>query len=79
MGGSFHENGILQSVLNKDEDILVSIGVNDTKIIYNSISKREAIQVLNVHDQPLIRITIDELSDELYGISSSGQLVIWSY
>jgi hypothetical protein len=30
--------------------MIVTIGVNDTKIIYNSISKRETIQVLDVHD-----------------------------
>ena len=53
--------------------------MNDTKIIYNSVSKRETIQVLDAHDDPVIRIAIDEISDELYGISSSGQLVIWSF
>jgi hypothetical protein len=49
-GGTFHENGILQSILNNDEDLIISIGVNDTKIIYNSVSKRDTIQVLDVHD-----------------------------
>jgi hypothetical protein len=59
--------------------MIVSIGVNDTKIIYNSVSKRETIQVLDAHEQPVIRIAIDEISDELYGISNKGQLVIWSF
>ncbi len=49
-GGTFHKNGILQSILNNDEDIIVSIGVNDTKIIYNSVSEPDTIQVLDVHD-----------------------------
>jgi hypothetical protein len=49
-GGSFHENGILQTLMNDKEDILVSIGVNDTKIIYTSVSKRETIQVLDIHE-----------------------------
>ncbi len=78
-GGSFHENGILQSLMNDEQDIIVSIGVNDTKIIFNSISKRDTLQILDLHHQPLIRIAIDETSDELYGISSRGQLVIWSF
>jgi hypothetical protein len=49
-GGSFHENGILQSLMNDEEDIIVSIGVNDTKIIFNSISKRDTLQILDLHD-----------------------------
>ncbi len=59
-GGTFHKNGVLQSILNSEQDMIVSIGVNDTKIIYNSISNRESIQVLDVHDQSTIRIAIDE-------------------
>ncbi len=49
-GGTFHENGILQLVINDKEDIIVSIGVNDRKVIYNSVSERDTIQVLDVHD-----------------------------
>jgi hypothetical protein len=49
-GGKFHEYGVLLSILNNEEDTIVSIGVNDTKIIYNSVSKRDTIQVLDVHD-----------------------------
>ena len=48
-GGSFHENGILQSLMNDEQDIIVSIGVNDTKIIFNSISKRDTLQILDLH------------------------------
>ena len=36
------------------------------------------MQVLETHDNPVIRIFLDENTDELYGISSNGQLVIWS-